>query len=191
MLSDKCQGKVCSGGCTSLFYPCLTCTMNSTQPRTPPHPHIDQAQFKGTPRHHKTPNQNQNHGIKVLHKSIDELWEELKRILKLTFTPEEWQAYLIQRVKHGYNTIFLAGTGYGKSLVFEGLAALGGQRKVTIVISPLKSLWKDQVRELVKDQTKWHLLWELVEEAKVKGIKAMLMVQLWAKVSMLIQGTTV
>jgi superfamily II DNA helicase RecQ len=127
--------------------------MNSTQPQTPPRPHIDLARSKGTPRRHKTPKQKRNPGIRCPSKSIEELRKELKRILKLSFTPEEWQAHVIQRVKQGYNSIFLAGTGYGKSLVFEGLAVLGGQRKVTIVISPLKSLQKDQVQELFKDQT--------------------------------------
>jgi superfamily II RNA helicase len=121
-------------------------------PRTPPRPRIDQTRSKGTPRRHKTPKRIRNLGIKAPHESIHEIQEELKRKLKLTFTPEEWQACLIQRVKQGYDSIFLAGTGYGKSLVFEGLAALGGQRRVTIVISPLKSLQKDQVRELVKDK---------------------------------------
>jgi superfamily II DNA helicase RecQ len=119
--------------------------MNSTRPQTPPRPSIDPARSKGTPRRHKTPKRKRNAGIKPPSKSIEELREELKRILKLSFTPEEWQAHVIQRVKQGYDSIFLAGTGYGKSLVFEGLAVLGGQRKVTIVISPLKSLQKDQV----------------------------------------------
>src|SRR5882762_2847126 len=119
--------------------------MNPTQPRMPTRPRIDSARSKGTPRRHKTPKRNRNPGIRRPSKSIEELREELKKILKLSFTPEEWQAHIIQQVKQGYDSIFLAGTGYGKSLVFEGLAVLGGQRKVTIVISPLKSLQKDQV----------------------------------------------
>jgi len=40
---------------------------------------------------------------------------------------------------------FCAGTGYGKSLVFEGLATLGGKGKLVIIISPLE---RDQVRLL-------------------------------------------
>jgi superfamily II DNA helicase RecQ len=43
-----------------------------------------------------------------------------------------------------YDSIFCAGTGYGKSLIFEGLAVLGGLRKLVIVISPLKALEHDQ-----------------------------------------------
>jgi superfamily II DNA helicase RecQ len=70
-------------------------------------------------------------------------------MLKLSFTPDEWQVYLIQRVQDGYDSIFCAGTGYRKSIIFEGIAALGGQKKVTILISPLKVLQKDQVSELL------------------------------------------
>jgi superfamily II DNA helicase RecQ len=120
-------------------------TTNTTQPRTPTRPRIDTNCTRGTPRRHKTPRRNKKPGIKPAKRSIQELQEELKKILKLSFTPEEWQAYLIQRVLQGYDSIFCAGTGYGKSLVFEGIAALGGQKKITIVISPLKSLQKDQV----------------------------------------------
>ena len=41
-----------------------------------------------------------------------------------------------------YDSIFCAGTGYGN---FEGLAVLGGDSKLVIVISPLKALEYDQV----------------------------------------------
>src|SRR5882762_10803639 len=122
--------------------------MNSNPPQTPSHPHIDQNLTKRTPRRHKTPSHNRKPGIKKSKRSVQEIQEELKRILKLSFTPDKWQAYLIQRVQDGYNNIFCAGTGYGKSIIFEGIAALGGPRKVTIVISPLKALQKDQVSEL-------------------------------------------
>ena len=122
--------------------------MNSNPPQTPSRPRIDQNRTKGTPRRHKTPSHNRKPGIKKSKRSVQEIQEELKRILKLSFTPDEWQAYLIQRVQDGYDSIFCAGTGYGKSIIFEGIATLGGPRKVTIVISPLKALQKDQVSEL-------------------------------------------
>ena len=38
---------------------------------------------------------------------------------------------------------------YGKSLIFENLAVLGGPKKLVIVISPLKALERDQVLKLV------------------------------------------
>jgi hypothetical protein len=43
--------------------------------------------------------------------TIEELCKKLKEILKLSFTLEEWQAHIIQRVRQGYDSIFLAGTG--------------------------------------------------------------------------------
>lgn len=56
---------------------------------------------------------------------------------------------MIRRILQGYDSIFCAGTGYGKSLIFEGLAVLGGPKKLVIVISPLKALERDQVFKLV------------------------------------------
>ncbi|KAJ7187716.1 hypothetical protein GGX14DRAFT_341512, partial [Mycena pura] len=61
-----------------------------------------------------------------------------------SFIPELWQIYLISRILRGFDSVFLAGTGYGKSLVFEGLAVLGGKNKVVIVICPLKALEQGQ-----------------------------------------------
>jgi superfamily II DNA helicase RecQ len=49
----------------------------------------------------------------------------------------------------GYDSIFCAGTGYSKSLVFEALAILGGLKKLALVVSPLKVLERDQVCELL------------------------------------------
>ncbi|KAI0038104.1 P-loop containing nucleoside triphosphate hydrolase protein, partial [Auriscalpium vulgare] len=60
-----------------------------------------------------------------------------------------WQAEMIHKIKSGYDAMLVAGTGYGKSVVFEGLAALDKSRSV-IVISPLKALERDQVREAEK-----------------------------------------
>ena len=60
--------------------------------------------------------------------------------LSLSYTPDNWQVHLIQWILQGYDSIFCAGTGYGKSLVFEGLAVLGGNRKLIVVIKPLKGI---------------------------------------------------
>jgi hypothetical protein len=54
---------------------------------------------------------------------------------------------MVCEILQGY-TIFCAGTGYGNSLIFEGLAVLGGKEKLVIVISPLKALECDQVHLL-------------------------------------------
>lgn len=70
--------------------------------------------------------------------------------LKLSYTPDDWQIHLIIRILRGFDSIFLAGTGYGKSLVFEAVAVLGGKKKATIIICPLKALEADQVHILLK-----------------------------------------
>ncbi|KAF8581626.1 hypothetical protein K439DRAFT_1353527, partial [Ramaria rubella] len=64
--------------------------------------------------------------------------------LRLGYEPHLWQATLIQKIVQGFNSIFCAGTGYGKSLVFEGVAAMQ-KDKTVIVICPLKVLQMDQV----------------------------------------------
>ncbi|KAK0466075.1 P-loop containing nucleoside triphosphate hydrolase protein, partial [Desarmillaria tabescens] len=66
---------------------------------------------------------------------------------KLSYHPDDWQAHLIHRILQGYDSIFCAGTGYGKSLIFEGLAALRGKGKLVMVISPLKALEWDQIKQ--------------------------------------------
>jgi ATP-dependent helicase YprA (DUF1998 family) len=109
------------------------------RPQTPP-------RTPGTPRRHKFPSSNRLQGIKPANLSFTQIKEKLVEKLKLSFTPDEWQLHLISRIRQGYDSIFCAGTGYGKSLVFEGLTVLGGKGRVVIVISPLKALERDQVR---------------------------------------------
>lgn len=70
---------------------------------------------------------------------------KVKKLLKLAFDPADWQIELIHRIQSGYDSIAIAGTGYGNSLVFQGLAALGGKGKAVMVICPLKALEADQV----------------------------------------------
>jgi len=74
--------------------------------------------------------------------SLDSIRTRLVDTLQLAFMPDDWQVHLIRRILQGYDSIFCAGTGYGKSLIFEGLAVLG---KLVVVISPLKALERDQV----------------------------------------------
>ena len=111
------------------------------QPQTP-------SRTPGTPRRRKFPSSNRLQGIKPSTLSINPIKQKLVEKLKISFTPDEWQAHLISRIRQGYDSIFCAGTGYGKSLIFEGLAALGGKGRVVIIISPLKALERDQVRVL-------------------------------------------
>ncbi|PPQ76514.1 hypothetical protein CVT24_010875 [Panaeolus cyanescens] len=82
--------------------------------------------------------------------SIQLIQKRLKSKLSLSYTPSDWQAHLIRRVLQGYDSILCAGTGYGKSLVFEGIAALAGKKKLVIIISPLKALEYDQAEQAKK-----------------------------------------
>jgi len=59
-----------------------------------------------------------------------------------------WQLQIFQKMAEGYDTMPIAGTGYGKSLVF-GLSAIAAElskkKGTMLVICPLKSLEEDQV----------------------------------------------
>ncbi|KAF5374595.1 hypothetical protein D9615_008912 [Tricholomella constricta] len=64
------------------------------------------------------------------------------------FTPREWQIKIFTKAAEGFDTFGIAGTGSGKSLVFVLLALaaeMADCNGLVIVISPLKSLQKDQV----------------------------------------------
>lgn len=101
-----------------------------------------------TPRRRKITASVRLQGIKITmpnNLSPPSISRRLVSILKLKYVPDDWQVHLIHRILQGYDSIFCAGTGYGKSLIFEGLAVLGGKRKLVIVISPLKALERDQV----------------------------------------------
>ena len=76
----------------------------------------------------------------------------LRKRLHLDFDPDDWQVAAVQKIRQGCDSIIIAGTGAGKSLVFQGLAALSPKMAV-IIISPLKALERDQVRNIV-DMTK-------------------------------------
>lgn len=108
-------------------------------------PHQTRLPIADTPRTRKQPASDQLHGIKTLKVTPDALREKVAKRLNVPFELEDWQGQLIHKVKAGYDAFFLAGTGYGKSVVFEGLAALD-KNKMVIIISPLKALERDQVR---------------------------------------------
>ncbi|KAF8599340.1 P-loop containing nucleoside triphosphate hydrolase protein, partial [Ceratobasidium sp. AG-I] len=96
-------------------------------------------------------------GVKPARFSTLEISNRLVKNLKLSFTPAPWQSHLIQHIIQGYDSIFLAGTGYGKSLIFEGIAAMQPS-KMVLVICPLKALEEDQVAQ-----------------AREKGLKAVML----------------
>ena len=104
-----------------------------------------------TPRRRKTTASISLQGIKTTmpnNLSVTSISRRLASTLNLQYVPDDWQVHLIHRILQGYDSIFCAGTGYGKSLIFEGLAVSGGKGKLVIIISPLKALERDQVHLL-------------------------------------------
>ncbi len=132
--------------------------MSSGGPSTPPQQSVPLSGLSSfppeTPRRCKEPAENGLQGTCPLTEDLAPaaLGERLKTALNLTFDPDPWQLELISRLLHGFDGILCAGTGYGKSLVFEGLAVLGGKGKVVLVVCPLKALERDQVRMLYLSQ---------------------------------------
>ena len=105
-----------------------------------------------TPRRRRDNHQQRLQGIKLnlsTHLSLESIQQRLINAFNLSYTPDDWQVHLIRRILQGYDSIFCAGTGYGKSLVFEALSVLGGPGKLVLVISPLKALERDQVHTLL------------------------------------------
>lgn len=78
---------------------------------------------------------------------MPELEQTLAKKLKLPdgFKPDAWRLKLIRKIKQRFDVIFAAGTAYGKSLIFEDLAATSKAGQVIIMITPLKALERDQV----------------------------------------------
>ncbi|KAI0061126.1 P-loop containing nucleoside triphosphate hydrolase protein [Artomyces pyxidatus] len=118
-------------------------------PTTPPKGRRHKRYIPPTPRSHKAPSSTRLYGIHNLKDSPQDIKRKLTDKLNLTFEIDDWQAEMIHKIKSGYDSILVAGTGYGKSIVFEGLAALD-KSKTVIVISPLKALERDQKAEAEK-----------------------------------------
>ncbi|KAF5343650.1 hypothetical protein D9758_014678 [Tetrapyrgos nigripes] len=99
----------------------------------------------GTPRRWKYLSQPSYHlqGIKThLPTCIarhDAIRHTLKEDLALKFELDDWQCHVVHRVLQGYDSICIAATGLGKSLMFEGTV------KLTLVICPLKMLEHNHV----------------------------------------------
>ncbi|TFK81404.1 P-loop containing nucleoside triphosphate hydrolase protein [Polyporus arcularius HHB13444] len=102
-----------------------------------------------TPRRRKQASGYGLQGTKRLTDALrpESLSKRLKKRLKLPFDPDPWQLELLSRLLRGFDAILCAGTGYGKSLIFEGLVVLGRKGKVVIVICPLKALERDQMEQ--------------------------------------------
>lgn len=64
----------------------------------------------------------------------------MKEKLGLSYLSPTWQAHAVQRLLQGFDAMAMAATGLGKSLIFEGTAALAGPGKLVIEVCPLKAL---------------------------------------------------
>ena len=109
-----------------------------SQPQTAPH----------TPRKRRVPKQPaSNVGTSHLKGlTTDDIRAQMIAVFKLKFEPDDWQLEIIKCIHEGSDSILIAGTGYGKSCIFESLALLGAsERKAVLVICPLKTLEYDQV----------------------------------------------
>jgi len=92
-------------------------------PLSPNHPNISRTNPQ-TPRRRKPAASVRLQGIKTTmpnNLSIPSISRRLISTLKLQYTPDDWQVHLIHWIFQGFDSIFCAGTGYGKSLVFEGV----------------------------------------------------------------------
>ncbi|KAE8228779.1 hypothetical protein CF326_g6276 [Tilletia indica] len=65
----------------------------------------------------------------------------------LNLTPKDWQLEACYRMLAGWDGIVAAGTGTGKSLVWC-LAALAAKTSTLLVVTPLKAIQNEQVRNL-------------------------------------------
>ncbi|THU95204.1 hypothetical protein K435DRAFT_859755 [Dendrothele bispora CBS 962.96] len=77
--------------------------------------------------------------------------ETLKKELSLQFDPDEWQYPLIDRILQGYDSICVAATGLGTSLMFEGVAKLAGKGKLVFSDMPVKG---SRTRRVLRAQKK-------------------------------------
>jgi superfamily II DNA helicase RecQ len=78
---------------------------------------------------------------------LSETVSDLAERVRTTFNLKEirdWQSRAFDRLVHGDDIMVHAGTGSGKSLVFQGMALLK-PKVIVLVISPLISLMQDQV----------------------------------------------
>ena len=83
-------------------------------------------------------------GQKIASKMLEDVTKQI-----FGYIPRSWQTKVTEKVLEGHDVIAVAGTGAGKSLIFAMLAIaaeLADFEGIVIVICPLKSLQKDQVR---------------------------------------------
>ena len=65
--------------------------------------------------------------------------------------PRNWQMHSIECARQSHDVLVRAGTGSGKSLVFQAMA-LSHSKAIVLVISPLLSLMENQVCRFCEGQ---------------------------------------
>jgi superfamily II DNA helicase RecQ len=75
-------------------------------------------------------------------RSVEEVTEEVR--LKLAAELRPWQKIVVKTLLDGSDMIIIAGTGSGKSLVFQSMM-FAFPEAVVLVVSPLIALMEDQV----------------------------------------------
>lgn len=89
-------------------------------------------------------------GIRPPSMSLQGLKAHLKRLMNLVYDLLDWQGTTISKLEQGYDVFALAGTGRGKTEIWDGFAALvAPKKKVVVVIEPLKSIEEDMVSSIV------------------------------------------
>jgi len=79
----------------------------------------------------------------------EQFCDEVRRLIPLVrelfgIEPRPWQIRAWQQLLKGYDILVRAGTGMGKSLVFQAMIA-SKHKAIVLVISPLICLMEDQV----------------------------------------------
>jgi len=75
--------------------------------------------------------------------TIEKFIEETQKASEVVL--HQWQKNIYRAIIEGHDAVVSAGTGSGKSILFQAMSLLY-PKGIVLVISPLKSLIDDQVR---------------------------------------------
>ena len=125
----------------------LSPILNSTRISQLPSPFSTPRRLKNARNNSTTPSSSETWpriGRKISSETLEDVTKQI-----FGYSPKGWQIKVAEKVLEGNDAIVIAGTGAGKSLVFAMLAVAAELAEfdgMVIVICPLKSLQKDQVR---------------------------------------------
>jgi superfamily II DNA helicase RecQ len=89
-----------------------------------------------------------------LHEPLTEAIQTLKELIQTRFrlTARDWQMCAIHAALKGHDVMIRAGTGSGKSLVFQAIS-LVKENAIVVVVSPINGLMDNQVDFPIVDET--------------------------------------